>query len=364
MKNVSQDIYGTDRKERGKTILTENNRANIYTKPYLDAMRRRQRSTIVLAVIVIICILIISALIVRYDLQLTKKNTGRWSVKSSTFDKYKTFDVQMDSQTQFLMDELTEKKITSIPDGGDMPLTAPWVKQAAYYIIQAEKDERDERFDDALENYHKAKVIFPDLKGIHRKIGLIYLRRKEYENAEKAFEKVKLEEDLTFGLANNLGVSYLSMEQYDKAEKNFLLAIKLNPQYPLAYFNLATLYLRTKELEKSADFFQRYLALKADDISAAQTYAMILIELEQWDRAITLLKAITRAAPDVAPLYFRLAEALSHTSDHAGAVEALRRGAALMDPRKALAWMSRPEFDELRNDSAFQNLLTELGSAD
>ena len=43
---------------------------------------------------------------------------------------------------------------------------------------------------------------------------------------------------------------------------------------------------------------------------------------------------------------------------------ALRRATQLVDPRQALAWMSRPEFDLLRGETAFRDLLTELGTAD
>jgi hypothetical protein len=39
---------------------------------------------------------------------------------------------------------------------------------------------------------------------------------------------------------------------------------------------------------------------------------------------------------------------------------ALRRGAKLLEAKQALAWMSRKEFDLLRNDPEFRTLLNEL----
>jgi superkiller protein 3 len=167
---------------------------------------------------------------------------------------------------------------------------------------------------------------------------------------------------MTYGLANNLGVSYLALEDFKKAEVSFLMATQLNPQYALAYFNLATLYLRTGDADKAAGFFEKYLQFKPDDIAAAQTYAMVLVQLKQWDHAAGLLQQIAQFAPDVAPIHFRLAEALSHTTHRDAAIHSLKRAISLVDPRLALAWMSRPEYNLLRNEPEFGQLLNDLSS--
>jgi len=366
MKNWSQDIYGTESRRKDAVKLTESDRADIYIKPWIEAMRKRQRSTILFSFVVIICTIVISAVVVLYNLRMTRKPSDQWhsAFEATTISGPTPFDTETDTQTRFLMDELVPQKAVTIPDGGDLPLNTQWLKQAAYHVIQGERAEKEDRFNDALSSYEKALLIFPGLKGLQRRIGLIHLRQKDYESAADAFEKVPLEEDLTFGLANNLGVSYLAMEEYDKAEQNFLVATKLNPQYSLAYFNLATLYMRTGDLEKASTYFERYLTLKPEDVSAAQTYAMILIQLKRWDRAIGILDQISRLAPEVAPIHFRLAQALSHTPNHDAALGSLRRGAMLVDPRKALSWMSRPEYDQIRDEPAFQKLLDELGASE
>ena len=335
-------------------------------QPFTDAMRRRRRATFFLVLIVIAVFGGTLYVAIRQYLLLTHRSIGTWDTRFASAGKTpkSSLDLDTDLQAQFVLDELAEQSATPIPESGDMPFTTEWVKQAGYYLAQAEKASKNERYDDAISHYRKALLIFPRMQGINRQMGLIHLRQKQYDKAVEDLEHAVAEEDMTFGLANNLGVAYLALENFKQAEKNFLIAATLNPKYPLAFFNLATLYLRTGELDKAADYFQKYLKLKPEDMSAGQTYAMVLVQLKQWEPAIAILKSISQATPDVAPIHFRLAEALSHTGDTKGAVEALTRATSLVDPRKALAWMSRPEFDLLRNDPGFQQLLSALGAGE
>lgn len=366
MKNPSQDIYGTQRRQREPEVLSGVAPSQILSKPWLDAMRRRRHTTIVIGLIVFFFAVGVGVLLVRQYVYSGHHPTSRWLAKPKV-EKGRaasSLDMNADLRTQTIMDELMETQPLPIPERGDMPLDARWIKQAAYHLVQAERSTRNQDYDEALQEFDNVLLIYPDIKGVQRQIGLIQLRMEDYRSAAATFEKVATEEEMTFALANNLGVAYLALEEYNDAERNFLTATQLNPQYSLAYFNLATLYLRKGALDQAAGYFDQYLQLRTDDIAAAQTYAMILVQLKKWDRAILLLQQISRVAPDVAPIHFRLAEALSHTANKEGALDALDRAVTLVDPRRALAWMSRPEFDELRNETRFQELLSELGAAD
>jgi len=363
MKQTSQDIYGTNRKKAEVDPLSDQDRFDLLQKPWVDARRRNQRATVALTLVVFIILALIATVVVQQYLlkkqpagKVTSKPVQEKTIMSSSFN------VTTDTQTQLMMDELSELKNIALPEKGDMPLNTQWIKQAAYHLIQAEKATREERFDDAIDSYKKALLIYPKLQGAHRQLGLAYLRKKDYQNAAPEFEKAAAEEAMTYGLANNLGVSYLALEDYKKAEANFLSAIQLNPQYALAYFNMATLYLRTGDPSKAATFFEKYLSFKPEDVAAAQTYAMVLVQLKRWDQAAGLLQQIANFAPDVAPIHFRLAEALSHTTRRDMAIESLKRAVSLVDPRQALAWMSRPEYDLLRNEPGFRDLLNDLSA--
>ena len=362
MKNTRQDIYETNRKKSEIDSLSDEERLYLLQKPFLDARRRQRRATFRLTLIASVILSLVATVVVQqYLLTRPSKEKGKApKAEEGRIVTLSPFSLASDARTQFIMDELSDAKNLVLPEKGDMPLNTQWVKQAALYLIKAEEATREERFDDAIDAYKKALLIFPKLQGAHRQLGLAYLRKKDYQNAAPEFEKASTEEPMTYGLANNLGVSYLAMEDYKKAEANFVMAMQLNPQYAVGYRNLATLYLRTGDPTKAAVHFEKYLSYKPDDVGAAQSYAMVLVQLKRWDQAASMLQQIVNIAPDVAPIQFRLAEALSHTPQRPAALAALKRAASLVDPRQALAWMSRPEFDLLRTEPEFRDLLNQL----
>lgn len=366
MKKAVQDIYTTDRKTPASlAALSESDQTRLLTKPYIDALRRRQRTTALLATVFLLIVGGLVAVIVHQYILLS---TGR-PVKATPAAVRKTksispLDLSGDMEAQILTDQLLDLVEKEIPAATNVTFDIDWVKQAALYLVKADNAAKNDRLDDAVEAYTKALLIFPELRGVQRQIGLIHLKRKDYSAAAAAFEKASAEDKLTYGLANNIGVSYLALEDFAQAEANFRLAADLNPSYPLAYFNLATLYVRKGEPQKAAEHFRKYLALKPEDMNATQMYAMLLVDLKQWDDAIGLLQRISRSSPDVAPVHFRLAQAFSNAGKKTEAIDALRRAASLVDPRNALGWMSRPEFDGLRNEEEFRTLLTELSATE
>jgi len=62
----------------------------------------------------------------------------------------------------------------------------------------------------------------------------------------------------------------------------------------------------------------------------------------------------------VAPVYFLLAQVQIQNGQQDQALAALQRGIQLVDPDLALAWMSRKEFNALRDSSGFRTLIDEL----
>jgi len=269
---------------------------------------------------------------------------------------------EMDAQSMYLLEDLLPPAPSE--ESENMSLSASALKQASYHLVRAEKADKQDRTEEALESYRKVVRIFPHILGVQRQIGMLAIRVKDYALAAEALEKASREASMTFSMANNLGVAYMGMENFDKAEAAFKTAVQLNPDYAMAYFNLATLYLRRGKPDAASPFLEKYLILQPGDTMAGQTYALTLIQLEQWDRAAALLQQIARAAPDVAPIHFRLAQALSHGPSPEPAIEALKRAVNLVDPKQALAWLSRPEFNLLRDEAGFQQILQELGVQD
>ena len=130
----------------------------------------------------------------------------------------------------------------------------------------------------------------------------------------------------------------------------------------MATQNLGTLYVRTGKPDQAAEYYEKYLKLKPGDLQASQAYATLLLELQAWEKALPVLKDIVQQAPELAPAYFQLGEALYQTGSTADAVKSLRKGSSLMDPRNALARLAEARFDGLRSREGFRDLVSSLGS--
>lgn len=242
---------------------------------------------------------------------------------------------------------------------GPKPLSVKWVKQAAYHIIMGQQALAVNEPKQALEHLQKAVEIYPDIEGLHRAIGMLCLRDKEYTLAAQHLEKALKEEEAP-DVINNLGIAYIGTEEYDKAEKHLKRLLELEPGNPGCHKNLATLYRQMKLDDKACYHFEKYVDLQPGDLDTMQTYALYLAKLGRWKEAADFLTKLTREVTDVAPIYFLLAQVQVQNGQQEKAMDALKRGIQLTDPKLALAWMRREEFNTVRGAGDFKNLIDQL----
>ncbi len=242
---------------------------------------------------------------------------------------------------------------------GEKSLSVDWVKKAAYHIIMGEQAMALQEMDAALEHFNYVVKIYPDIEGLHRAMGILYIYHEEYEKAAKHLEKA-LSEKETFSVVNNLGTAYIGIEKYDQAKKHLLRALELQPEDPICHKNLALLYRKKENVDSAIFHFEKYIDLKPNDVDTLQTYALYLTQQEKWEQAAEFLTELTQEVTDVAPIFFLLAQVQVQNGKEALALDALQRGIQLVDPNLALAWMSREEFLGVRDSSDFKSLITEL----
>lgn len=264
------------------------------------------------------------------------------------------------SDSTWVMDyRRVEGELDPLAEPGPKPLSTKWVKKAAYHIIMGQQALAINEPAKALENFQQVVDIYPDMEGIHRAMGMLFLERSEYAQAVEHLEKAVKEEEL-FDVVNNLGTAYIGLENYEAAERNLLRALTLQPESPGCHRNLAVLYRKMGRDDQAVFHFEKYLDLRPGDLDTMQTYALYLTKLGRWKEAADFLTALTKEVTDVAPIYFLLAQVQIQNGDEAKAVAALQRGIQLIDPNLALAWMSREEFNTVRDSGEFKKLVDEL----
>jgi tetratricopeptide (TPR) repeat protein len=110
--------------------------------------------------------------------------------------------------------------------------------KAIYYIrlaehyIDADKDLAAIILLDALN-------VLPDNKDILYDLGGILLSQKRADEAIEVYNKILKGEPLNPKVLNNIGFAYMLKEEYEKGRNYYLVALKQDPYYIRARFNLA-----------------------------------------------------------------------------------------------------------------------------
>lgn len=270
--------------------------------------------------------------------------------------------IALSPTAEVLADELADLPLSPPPTSGAAPLDINWIKQAAYHVVMGQKAYAEESLPEALRHFEACLKIYPNLKGVHRYLGMINLLLKNYDRAAEEFARVAEEEGISAGVANNLGITYLALNIYDEAEKYLKQAIQLDPEYANAYLNLYRLAQRRNQPEAAAGYLEEYLQLRPDDLAAMQAYASVLMQLKRWSEAVSWLERLSNASPELAPVYFQLAVALAHIGHKKAAFSAIARGIELADPQQALAWLAQADFDPLRREERFREIVATLSA--
>lgn len=126
-------------------------------------------------------------------------------------------------------------------------------------------------YDAARELYTAAMDLGVEDEYLQLRLGKCLIAAGEYDKAIPLYEKAikKLEEkgskEKLCQASNNLGWLYTQKGRYKEAENTYLKALKIDPNYANAYYNLGLLYDKHLKDEIGAiECFERYIALKGD----------------------------------------------------------------------------------------------------
>lgn len=327
-----------------------------------EMMKRQRRQAALLFTVTGVALLAVGGM-VYYWMTHNRPNTQSHRVADSAEDNARPGAVPFIEQMPlYLIDPLKKIQVKELPDK-PADLTVDWIKQAVYHLLEGEKAAQEGRFEIALDELRKTRQIFPQLKGLAQMEGLVYLAEKDHASAVKAFEQALKEENASFGIINNLAIAYIGLNDMAQAEARLLELIKLQTNYAFAYFNLATIRQRQNDLPKAAEYLGAYTRMRPADHAAGENYALMLIQLGQWEKAAVVLDELGDAMPASSAIQFRLAQALSHVNGkRKQALDTLEHAVSLVDSRKALAWLARSDFDLLRTEDRFKKLSDQLAS--
>ncbi len=331
----------------------------------LDAVRRYRRSFFLFWLVLFVFVTTLGWLVVDRHLKLqalvTQQQRPPPLPAEMTYRGGMVIDLEGGLQGQLVVDELMRLEPTPVPEGGIETLSVEWIKQAAYQLLQGEQAYDRGQWAEAVRFYEEALKIFPGMKGVQARLALCHTRSGDYGLAREAFASALEETPDSHRIMNNLAVTAMAEEAYEEAEALLLRVMEIDPDYLPSYYNIGLLYTRTGEPAKAEPNLRRYLDEGSIEVDSVLIYTRVLIDLERWDQAANLLQRTAAALPKAVPVHLKLAEVLARTPNHDEAMSALQRGVSMLDRTRALAILSKSEYDPLRNRSDFRALVSRLG---
>lgn len=149
------------------------------------------------------------------------------------------------------------------------------------------------RDDEALALLHQLAERYPLLSGPWVNIGLIQLRRQQFQEAEQSLQKALATNSRNPYAHNALGLALRHQGRFDEALAHYQHAVELDPLYARAHFNLGVLAeLYQQQPTEALRHFRRYQALQKQPDQAVTNW---ITDLER--RVSIYSSVMTEATP-------------------------------------------------------------------
>ncbi|RZB34837.1 MAG: hypothetical protein SRB1_00605 [Desulfobacteraceae bacterium Eth-SRB1] len=179
----------------------------------------------------------------------------------------------------------------------------------------------------ALREFLEAEKLYDGDPYLQNDLGLIYMAKGKPDIAIDHFKKaIKIKPDYT-PAKNNMGTAYLAKKDWDRAIACFKEItgdlLYATPHFPLS--NLGWAYYNKKQFKLAEKYYQDALKIEPEFVIALQGLGKTYIAMGKFKEAVAMLENGAKNAPNLAPLYFDLANAYTLSHEYKKAISAYNR---------------------------------------
>ncbi|MDH5611422.1 MAG: tetratricopeptide repeat protein [Gammaproteobacteria bacterium] len=152
------------------------------------------------------------------------------------------------------------------------------IRLSSYYA-EAVSAAKNGLIDKAIELFETVVHESHDFGDAYTYLGLQHLQKNDLDKADRAFEKAILLDSTNFVAYNHRGVILRNRGDFSAANMMYQAAIKYNPDYANAHFNIAILYdIYLYDLEKALYHYRTFQALSGESDKLVEKW---IIDLER-----------------------------------------------------------------------------------
>jgi len=177
------------------------------------------------------------------------------------------------------------------------------------------------RHAEALEASKKAVTLRPSAESYFN-IGLASFYLKQYKDAAEAYrQSIKLDPYNAADAQYALGLVYRDWGKPDEEIQAYKQAIRLRPDYTVAFERLGSRYLKSKKYSEAVEIFRQLGALKPGDANAPNNMGEAYFELNKLNEAVESFRQSIRLKPDFGKAYYNLGRTLMAMGNRDAALE-------------------------------------------
>jgi tetratricopeptide (TPR) repeat protein len=142
------------------------------------------------------------------------------------------------------------------------------------------------------------------------------------EDAKSAFDyAIRLSPEGKDEVIFSIAFSYINTRRYDLAIKYLLLAHEINPENLVVLHELAMVYERIDQLEKSIVYYHMYLDIEPYAENIWFNLGMVYTSLDEYEKAINAYDLAIAICPDYVSAYFSKANTLVNSGQYKEAIK-------------------------------------------
>lgn len=222
--------------------------------------------------------------------------------------------------------------------------------------------------DKMMEISETALNLDPDLIEAQVCIGIVYFHQKRFKEAERNFEKVIQSKNDFYPAFYWLGITSVILNDYESAIKYFKCASAIKPysEEPLNF--LRETFLRKGDLKaaneegnKTIRLVLRKLEVNPNDFIALSRLALTYANMGEKEKALDAVKRVININPNDGMAVYNCASSYAFLGMKKDAHILLKKALEVGFIHLADWMLNDPNFDPIRDDSDFQELLSNYG---
>jgi serine/threonine protein kinase/tetratricopeptide (TPR) repeat protein len=216
------------------------------------------------------------------------------------------------------------------------------------------------QWDDAEREYKRAIELDPNLALAHRWYATYLRLRGQHQQAADEIRRARELDPLSAGVNATVGYLFYGARQYDKAIESLKKTLELDPNYPYAHLFLGFTYAAKGMYPEAIADYQEAIKLGLDTPSTQIRLGAAYAAAGDRQKAQAILKRLQASTEHISGA--ELASLYAVLGEREQAFASLEKAYETHDLQLQYLGVS-PEYDPLRSDPRFQDLLRRVGLA-